>query len=236
MSQPALMLRDISKSFHGNTAIKEISLELHKGEICALIGPNGAGKTTLLRLVTGVLAPDEGEIKIGQHSLRDEPQKAKHQLGYMPDDPTVFPYLTGRELIFMTGTLFGASEREIEKRLKEFLNLFPILSVLDQPLSFQSRGTKQKILFIATLIHSPKLLIIDEPLVGLDPMSVVAFGKTLKAYAQQGGAVLIALHTLQFAQDIADSFAFVHHGKLVQSGPVGKKSLESEYVQLLRES
>jgi ABC-2 type transport system ATP-binding protein len=236
MSHTALSVSNISKSFHDNVAVDNISFDIPKGEIIALIGPNGAGKTTLLRLITGVLFPDEGDISISGTSIISLPEEAKREIGYMPDDPTIFPYLTGRELIFMTGKIFKMSTTHIEKRLQEFVNLFPVLSILDEPLAYQSRGTKQKILFMATLIHKPSLLIIDEPLVGLDPVSAVAFGKTLQGFAKNGGSVLIALHTLQFAQDVADRYIFVNHGKIVEEGTVGKKSLDTAYLELLKSS
>ncbi len=241
--QMALELVRVSKKFGSVEAVKDLSLQIKEGEVYALIGPNGAGKTTTVKMVTGLLAADEGQVKIFGRYLTDYPVEAKRFLGYVPDNPYVYPYLTGREFLQFTGDLYGIDRKETDKRIAELLKIYQLDEVIDGLYSEYSRGNQQKTVMLANLLHEPKLLVIDEPIVGLDVQSQQTTKKLFKKFTENEGAILMCTHTLTFAQEVADRIGVLDHGKLVAEGTLKelrkmkkhlKASLEELYLEITK--
>lgn len=208
----------VSKRFTETDAVKNVSFTVSAGDIFALVGPNGAGKTTLLKMIVGLLQPDSGNIYVGGYDIVCMPVAAKKCFGYVSDDPSAYDYLTGIEFLSLTGRLRGMNQSDIHARIKELSELFPIKDILKKSMSGYSRGNKQKTAFLAALMSEPKVLIIDEPVVGLDPYSMKIFGRTLKIYAKKGHAVLFVTHILEFAREYATRAAVMQEGKITQTG------------------
>lgn len=204
----------LSKKFGSFTAVNAADLSLAAGERLALIGNNGAGKTTLMKMLVGLMIPDAGTARIAGHDITTMPLLAKQQLGYMSDDPTAYDYLSGEEFLILTGRLRGMSETAINHRLAELSKLFPIHSILSQPMSRYSRGNKQKVAFMAALFAKPKVLIIDEPIVGLDSASIDIMGQTLVEYTSEGNAAMFVTHIVDFAEKYATHAAVMVDGAL----------------------
>jgi ABC-2 type transport system ATP-binding protein len=232
----ALSIHHLSKRFGQTRAVNKVDLTVNAGQIFALIGPNGSGKTTLIKLITGLLIPDSGHAKIFGLDINTKPVSAKARFGYVPDNPTGYDYLSGREFLHLTGQLRGLRRQERDERIAELSNLFPLDQHLDQRLDQYSRGNRQKISFLAALLAKPELLIIDEPVVGLDPNSIKIFGRTLKHFARSGGTVFFATHILDFAATHAHRYALMSHGRLIKTGQVGSASLEKIYQHSLAAS
>ncbi len=225
-----LQVKSVTKKFGDLVAVNDISLNIKAGTIHALIGPNGSGKTTLLNCIVGLLRPDVGKILVKGVDIQEKPVTAKHFFSYISDNPTIYPYLTGLEFIRLTAKLHRISEEQTEKKLAELINLFPIADILSTRTESYSRGNLEKTAFLSTLISDPNLIIIDEPIVGLDPVSVRIFGKTLQAFTKAGGAVLLSTHTLDFAEKYADGVSVIHGGKLLKEISVSSKTdLEDIY-------
>jgi ABC-2 type transport system ATP-binding protein len=239
----ALELNKVSKGFDQVQAVEELSLQVNSDEVYALIGPNGAGKTTTVKMITGLLAADKGTIKIFEHLIDEEPVEAKRYLGYIPDNPYVYPYLTGREFLQFTGDLFGIDREKTNIRIKELLKLYHLEDLIDGLFSEYSRGNQQKTVILANLLHEPKLLVIDEPIVGLDVQSQRVTRKLFKKFTENGGAILLCTHTLTFAQEVADRIGVIDEGKLVAEGSLKelrkmkkhlKASLEELYLEITK--
>lgn len=215
---PALVIDHVSKRFSDRVVVDEVSLEAHAGKVYCLIGPNGAGKTTLIKLMTGQYSIDSGTISIFGHDLVTHPLEAKAHLGYIPDEPWVYPYLTGREFLTFSAGLYELSKPE--EKIAKVSKHFYLAEPLDAPMQTYSRGTKQKIMFMAALLHTPKVLVIDEPIVGLDVFSQEAFSKLISDFANKGGSVFMATHSLHIAEAVGDTFGIMDKGNLVASGPL----------------
>ncbi|MEO0096274.1 MAG: ABC transporter ATP-binding protein [candidate division WOR-3 bacterium] len=238
----SLIIKNLSKNFDGVWAVKNLSLQLNKGEIFVLLGPNGAGKTTTLKLIAGLLHPDSGEITLNGIDLKKEPIKYKSLLGYVPDEPFIYNKLTGREFInFVTG-LFGINKEEYEKRLSFLIEKFEIGNWIDEPAEKYSHGMKQKIIMCQLLIHEPELILIDEPLVGLDPKMSKIVRETFVELAHNGRTLLVSTHTLSFAQQIANRIGIINKGELKFVGTPeelakvsGRSDIEEIYLKLTEE-
>lgn len=215
MPQPNLLqIEQITKKFGATTACDQISLDVKSGEIYALIGPNGSGKTTLIHTVVGLLEPDSGRVLICQKDISKKPQLVKSFFGFVPDNPVNYPYLTGQEFLGLTAKLKGISNTKSVGDIKKLSEIFPITDILSLPMEGYSRGSLQKVAFLASLLGHPKLLVIDEPIVGLDPQSIKIFGNTLRHFTLTGGAVLLSTHTLSFAKEYASKIGIIANGKL----------------------
>ena len=226
----AIKVENLSKNFGRLTAVSSVNLKIRVGEIYALIGPNGAGKTTLIKMIVGLLSPDSGYVSIFDHNIIKQPEEAKKLFGYISDNPTAYDFLTGKEFLFLTGSLRMMKKETINKRINELVNLFPLKNIINQPMSEYSRGNKQKLAFLAALLAQPKIIIIDEPIVGLDPDSIKIFINTLKEFAKNGGTVFFATHILSFAQACASRCGIMREGKIVAEKDIKKDTkLEAIY-------
>lgn len=216
--QTAISLKNLTKKFGNITAVDGLSLEIQEGELFGFIGPNGAGKTTTIKMMTGLYRATEGVVEIAGYSLDRDPEKAKALFGYIPDEPFIYERMTGREFLYLVGSLYKIPREEIAKRLGELILLFPLEDILDEYAENYSRGNRQKLTILAALLPNPRILIIDEPIVGLDPEAARAVKKLLKDFVTQGKTVFVATHTLSFAQDICTRIGILKAGRLLEMG------------------
>jgi ABC-2 type transport system ATP-binding protein len=218
-----LTIEKFSKTFGTLKAVDDISLDIKDGELFCIIGPNGAGKTTLIKTTVGLLAPDKGMILVNGKDVVTFPQATKSVIGYVPDDPSAWSGMTGEEFLHFVGALFGVPEHERMERVKKLLSVFELEGVEKNYFETYSRGNKQKFSILAALLHKPKLLLIDEPVVGLDPLSVRrAKDLFVRLAKDEGTSILIATHTLSFAEDVADRIGIMNHGKMAACGTVAE--------------
>lgn len=235
----SLVIKNLSKRFNNLWAVKDLNLELNPGEIFVLLGPNGAGKTTTLKLIAGLLQPTEGRIFINGIDIRSEPERAKSFLGFVPDEPFIYNKLTGREFINFTASIFNVNREDFERNLPKLLEKFEIGNWLDQIAESYSHGMKQKIIMVQLLLHNPQVILIDEPLVGLDPKVSKTVRETFIQLMKEGKTILVSTHTLSFAQEIATRIGIINHGRLKFTGTIeelsnlaGRKDIEEIYLKL----
>lgn len=220
-------VRSLTKKFGTLTAVDAVSMVLNKGDIYALIGPNGAGKTTLVKMLVGLYRPTNGTVRLCGQDIVAEPLEAKRMFGYVPDDPLSYAYLTGREFLELTGRLRGLKGSSLTEKIRQVSGIFPVGEFLGLPMSAYSRGNRQKVAILAAVMADPQILIIDEPVVGLDPGSITILTRLLKDFARKGGTVLFVTHILPFARLTANRFGLMKNGKLVHDGVLhGKTDLE----------
>lgn len=221
MTAPRLLLERLSKRFGERPAVDDLSLRVDPGEIYGLIGPNGSGKTTTVKMVTGLYRPSAGRILIDGIDLATSPEASKRRIGYIPDEPFVYEKMSGREFLHLMGEIYDVSRPERGRRIEELLALYPIGGILDQYVENYSRGNKQKVAIMASLLHAPRLLIVDEPIVGLDPESAIRTRALLTRFAEEGGAVLLCTHTLAFAEAVCHRVGLLRDGRLIRDGSLG---------------
>ena len=234
-----LEIRDFSKTYKGGKrAVDHLSLRVEPGSIVGFIGPNGAGKTTTIRAVVGVLDFSEGDIFVGGHSVRREPIECKKLLAYVPDNPDLYDYLTGMQYLNFMADVFGVSAEDREARIREYGELFGLTINLGDSIGSFSHGMKQKLALMGALIHDPKLLILDEPFVGLDPVAAHAFKEQMRALCDRGGAVFFSTHVLDVAEKLCDKVAIIKNGRLAAFGDTdavrGDGSLEELFLELVK--
>jgi ABC-2 type transport system ATP-binding protein len=215
-----IRLEGLTKRYGAFTAVDGIDLEVPKGSLFGLLGPNGAGKTTTLRMIAGILQPDEGRVLVEGFDVVRDPYQAKRRLGYIPDRPFVYEKLTGTELLRFVAGLYGQDGAAIEERIEEFLRLWDLERWADELVESYSHGMRQKLIISAALVHRPAVLVIDEPMVGLDPRSARLLKDLLRAFAQTGGTALISTHTLAFAEVLCERMAVIDTGRIVALGSV----------------
>jgi len=213
-----IVLQALTKSYGTFTAVDGIDLEVKGRQIFGLLGPNGAGKTTTLRMIAGILKPDAGTVTIAGHDVQTDPYAARSRLGFVPDRPFVYEKLTGAELLRFTAGLHGMSGPEVETRIDELLVMWDLAPWKDQLVEAYSHGMRQKLIISSALVHKPGVLVIDEPMVGLDPRSAWLLKDMLKAFVEQGGTALVSTHTLELAESLCDTLAVVNKGSVVASG------------------
>lgn len=213
--QSAVEITSLAKAYASTKAVRNISLSIPQGCLHALIGPNGAGKSTLMKMIVGLLRQDKGTIHIFDKDTIERSLEAKSMLSYISDDPTPYDYLSGMEFIELTARLRGLIMEDALSIAKRLIKLFKLEKMIRQPVSQYSRGSRQKVAFIAAMISNPQILVIDEPIVGLDPGSIDVFGEELLAYVKKGGTVLLATHILSFAAKYADRVAVMFEGQVV---------------------
>lgn len=215
-----ITVRHLSRAFGSFQAVSDISFTVQEGEIFGFLGVNGAGKTTTLRMLSGILRPSGGTIEIGSFDLYNEPIKAKSLIGYIPDRPHLYPKLTPRELLYFVGNLYGVSTTAIQERGTALLTEYGLIEKANVLIDALSHGMKQRLATVSALLHKPKVLIIDEPMVGLDPYGAKLLKKRLKAYRAQGTSILLSTHSLHVAEEIADRVAIIEAGKILTIGKV----------------
>jgi len=211
-------LENITKSFGAQVAVRELSLELRAGEIFAFLGPNGAGKTTTLKVTTGLLRPDRGLVHICDLSMDRQAIQAKQQLAYVPDQPFVYEKLTGREFIRFTREMYAVPPAAGDEQLAALNHRLGMDGFLDQLCETYSHGMKQKVALAAALIHDPRVLVVDEPMVGLDPRTARVMKNIFRELADAGKTVFMSTHTLDVAEQLADRIGIIHHGRLIALG------------------
>jgi ABC-2 type transport system ATP-binding protein len=210
-----ITLDNISKSFDGAYAVKNLSITVDKGEIFGLVGPNGAGKTTTIRMVAGLLRPDEGKITIGTYDIEEESIKAKSILGYIPDKAYLYEKLTAREFMTFIASLYNIENEAALPRIERFLEIFGITDIKDELIESFSQGMRQRLLFAAALIPDPKALFIDEPFTGLDPFGIRTLKGLIQELSSKGVSILLATHSLHIAEEVCHRIGFIKRGMLV---------------------
>jgi ABC-2 type transport system ATP-binding protein len=213
-----LNVNNLTKRFGGRTAVEGVSFSIKPGEIFSLIGPNGSGKTTIVKTVAGLLRPDAGGVSVGGFDTVVNPVEAKGLLGYIPDEPAIWPGMTGEEFLNLTGALYSLDEKTRAEGIPGLLATFDLKDTERGDFDDYSRGNKQKFAILAALLHKPKLLLIDEPIVGLDPTSAGVAEKLFADFAREGGAVLLVTHTLSVAQKISHRIGVLKNGRLLATG------------------
>jgi ABC-2 type transport system ATP-binding protein len=235
-----LEIRNLSKSYQTDRkAVDDLSLTVEAGDLFGFIGHNGAGKTTTLKCVAGILPFDSGEITIAGKSVAREPLECKRVTAYLPDNPDLYEYLTGIRYLGFIADVFGVSREDREEAIEHYGDLFELMPNLGDQVSSYSRGMKQKLALISAFLHAPKLLILDEPFVGLDPKAAFTLKEEMKALCERGGAVFFSTHVLEVAEKLCTKVAIIHHGKLAAVGEtaevVGNSSLEDLFLELVRD-
>jgi ABC-2 type transport system ATP-binding protein len=230
-----LKIKKLTKKFGEFTAVKDINLEVGDGEFFSVIGPNGSGKTTIIKNILGLLHPTEGDILIDGISIKKNPKKAKSKIGYIPDEPKIWNYITGEEFLLFSGALYGMKEENIKAKIPELVSLFNLEKISKKYFENYSRGNKQKFTILAALLHNPKLILIDEPIVGLDPDSAQTAMSLFSKFVKEGGTIFMATHTLPVAEKHSSKVGVLHKGKLVKSGEIKnlRKSMKDENASLL---
>jgi ABC-2 type transport system ATP-binding protein len=211
-------LIDLTKRYNDFQAVNSLNLVIEKGEIFGFIGPNGAGKTTTINMMAGVLAPTSGAVMICGINIQDHPKKAKSKIGYIPDRPYLYEKLTGIEFLKFIGDLYGVDEGTYLNRSREKLQLFSLSEWADDLIESYSHGMKQRLVMASALLHDPEVIIIDEPMVGLDPLVINMVKSLFQDLAKKGVTIFISTHTLKVAEDICDRIGIIHKGTLVATG------------------
>ena len=231
-----LRIEYLTKTFGKKTAVNDLSLHIAPGEIYGFIGHNGAGKTTTLKSVVGILQFDAGEVKIGGVSLRQDPIACKKMLAYIPDNPDIYEFMTGRRYLNFIADVFGVDEKTRRDRIREYADRFELAGDLEQPVSAYSHGMKQKLAIIAAWMHEPRLIVMDEPFVGLDPKASHLLKGMMREVCDGGGAIFFSTHVLEVAEKLCDKVAIIKQGSLVRSGSMdevrGDDSLEEVFLEL----
>jgi ABC-2 type transport system ATP-binding protein len=216
--EPAVRLSHVSKSYGDTKAVIDLSLELCPGEVFAFLGPNGAGKTTTLKLTTGLLRSDAGTVWVCGENMAQRGRRAKQQIAYVPDQPFLYDKLTGREFIHFARDVYGVPADVAEQRLNELIARLDMDSFLDQLAESYSHGMKQKVALAAALIHAPRLLVVDEPIIGLDPRTIRVIKTIFREIADADGTVFMSTHTLDVAEAVADRIGIINAGRLIALG------------------
>lgn len=213
-----LELRGVVKRYGKFTAVKGLDLKVERGEIFGFLGPNGAGKTTTIRMVAGVLQPTAGEVIVGGDDLESRPESAKARIGYIPDRPYLYEKLSGGEFLRFVAGLWGRDGDEVQGRIDRLLELFHLTPWKDELIESYSHGMRQKILISSALIHQPELIVVDEPMVGLDPRSARLLKDLFRTFVESGGTVFLSTHTLEVAEALCDRIAIISGGEIIALG------------------
>ena len=231
-----LDIKGLTKCYGEKKAVDDLTLHIAPGTIYGFIGHNGAGKTTTLRSVAGILDFDEGEILIGGLSIKADPIGCKKQFAYIPDNPDLYEYMTGIKYLDFIADIFGVGSEERRERIEKYAALFELTNDLAQPISAYSHGMKQKLAIISAWLHEPKLVIMDEPFVGLDPKASHILKGMMRELCDNGGAIFFSTHVLEVAEKLCDQVAIIKGGRLIRSGTMaqvkGDDSLEEVFLEL----
>ncbi|HWQ58298.1 MAG TPA: ABC transporter ATP-binding protein [Clostridia bacterium] len=231
-----LRIDGLTKVYGNKKAVDNLTLHIGKGEIYGFIGHNGAGKTTTLKSCAGILRFDAGEIYIDGVSIKQDPLACKRKIAYIPDNPDLYEFLSGIKYLNFIADVYGVGKSEREERIKKYAELLELTDDLAQTVNAYSHGMKQKLALIAALLHAPKLMVMDEPFVGLDPIASHALKSLMREICDQGGAIFFSTHVLEVAEKLCDKIAIIKEGRLVISGSTdevrGNSSLESVFLEL----
>ncbi len=231
-----LNISHLTKTYGEKKAVDDLSLRIAPGEIYGFIGHNGAGKTTTIKSVVGILQFDEGEITIDGVSMKDDPIACKKKIAYIPDNPDLYDFMSGIKYLNFVADIFGVSAADRQERIKKYADMFELTGDLAQPISAYSHGMKQKLAIISAWIHEPKLIIMDEPFVGLDPKASFLLKEMMHEVCEKGGAIFFSTHILEVAEKLCDKVAIIKCGKLIRSGTMeevkGDDSLEEVFLEL----
>jgi ABC-2 type transport system ATP-binding protein len=208
-------LRNITKKFGSFTAVDDVCLAIPKGQFFGFLGPNGAGKTTTIKMLTGLYEPTSGSCFIDRHDVRKEPLAAKRSFGYVPDQPYLYEKLTGREFLYFVGGLYQIPDVQLRRFVEESVEIFEIGKFIDKRAEEYSQGMRQRIVLSAAMLHNPKVLIIDEPLVGLDPRSARLVKDTLKRKTKSGLTIFMSTHLLEIVEELCDRIAIIKEGRII---------------------
>lgn len=231
-----LKIDHLTKSYGNKKAVDDLSLHIAPGEIYGFIGHNGAGKTTTIKACCGILQADCGEVYIDGVSIKENPLAAKAKLAYIPDNPDLYEFMTGVQFLNFIGDVFSVSAEDRQARIRKYAEMFQLTNDLAQPISAYSHGMKQKLAVISALLHEPKLLIMDEPFVGLDPKASHILKELMRELCNAGGAIFFSTHVLEVAEKLCDKVAIIKNGQLIKSGAMedvkGDASLENVFLEL----
>ena len=231
-----LKIENLTKNYGEKKAVDDLSIEIAPGEIYGFIGHNGAGKTTTLKSVVGILGFDEGEIYIDGKSIKNSPVECKRMIAYIPDNPDLYEFMSGIKYLNFVADIFGVSASERQERIKKYAEVFGLTKDLAQPISAYSHGMKQKLAVISAWLHAPKLIVMDEPFVGLDPKAAFILKEMMREHCDHGGAIFFSTHVLEVAEKLCDKVAIIKDGALIKSGTMdevrGDESLEEVFLEL----
>jgi ABC-2 type transport system ATP-binding protein len=236
-----IRLEGITKHYGSFVAVDHISIQVPRGVLYGCLGPNGAGKTTMLRMIAGILRPTDGRVLIGDDDIQLRPIAAKMPLGFIPDRPFVYDKLTGAEFLRFVAGLYGQEGQAVERRIGELLEVFELSSWKDELIEAYSHGMRQKLIISSALIHRPECIVVDEPMVGLDPKGARLLKDIFRQFVERGGTVLMSTHTLEVAEAMCDQIGILQHGKIVAHGTMdeirrqhaaGDASLEELFLKL----
>lgn len=236
----AIELRDVTKRYGNFTAVSRLDLDVREGELFAFLGPNGAGKTTTIKMITGLLRADSGTVRVCGHPMGSDGRMAKAQIAYVPDQPFLYEKLTGREFLEFVARMYGLEPGPSRERARRLIGRLEMGEFLDQLTESYSHGMKQRTALAAALLHEPRVLITDEPMVGLDPRTVRTVKDLMREMTREGRTVFMSTHTLEVAEAVADRIGIIHHGRLVAVGTLaelraqaaGNASLEDIFLHL----
>ena len=231
-----LKINHLTKTYGEKKAVDDLNIHINPGEIYGFIGHNGAGKTTTLKSVVGILQFDQGEILIDGKSIQADPLACKRKIAYIPDNPDLYDYMTGIKYLNFIADVFGVSAQDRQTRIRKYADLFELTEDLAQPIAAYSHGMKQKLTIISAWLHQPKLIIMDEPFVGLDPKASHLLKEMMRDVCDAGGAIFFSTHVLEVAEKLCDKVAIIKGGKLIRSGTMeevkGDHSLEDVFLEL----
>jgi ABC-2 type transport system ATP-binding protein len=213
-----IRLENLTKLYGSFVAVDDITLDIPKGVLYGFLGPNGAGKTTTLRMIAGILRPSDGRVLVGGDDIHKTPLVAKQRLGFIPDRPFVYEKLTGAEFLRFVAGLYGQEGEIIDRRMAELLEVFELTSWKDELIEAYSHGMRQKIIISSALIHRPEVIVVDEPMVGLDPKAARLLKDIFRQFVGRGNTILMSTHTLEVAEAMCDRIAIMQHGKIAASG------------------
>jgi ABC-2 type transport system ATP-binding protein len=234
-------ISQVTKKYSNFTAVNQLSLSIGKGEIFGFLGVNGAGKTTTIKMMVGILRPTSGEISIAGHNLSNDAIAAKRITGYIPDRPYIYPKLTAKEFLYFVCDLYGVGSNDANKRIDQLLEEYALKDWQNELVESFSHGMKQRLATCAALVHKPKVLIVDEPMVGLDPHGAKFLKDAFRRYAKEGMSIFLSTHSLNVAEEVADRLAIIHRGELITMGTLAAirektgqldQGLENLFLQL----
>ena len=241
MPETLIETRDLVKRYGDKVAVNNVNFNVYSGEVFGFLGPNGAGKTTTIKMIVGLLQPTSGIVKVAGYDVQAQPILAKASSGYVPDTPNLYAKLTGRELLRFVGDLYNLDRTQATRRIDELLRMFDLVRAADDTVDSYSHGMQQKASLAAALMHDPRVLVLDEPTVGLDPKSARLIKDILRQLADRGAAVMLSTHILEIAERMCDRIGIINQGQLIAQGTMtelraldttGQTSLEDIFLDL----